>query len=100
MARTTRPLPTINPSASSTSCTCPEDALICNCVYVSPTGAAWTAFLHKALPHYEKLVAEHSAPVKGKQSKWLPSFQAKVRRVKLLIRLDDLKAEMRAEEAL
>ena len=100
MPKAARSVSTINPSVSSTSCTCPEDALICNCVYVSPTGAAWTAFLHKALPHYEKLVAEHSTSVKGKPSKWLPSFQAKLRRVKLLIRQDELKAEMRAEMAL
>ena len=100
MARITRPASTINPSVSSSSCTCPEDALICDCIPVLPTGAAWTAFLQKALPHYEKLVAEHSTSVKGKPSKWLPSFQAKVRRVKLLIREDELRAEMRAEMAL
>jgi len=100
MTHAIRTVSTISPSASSTNCICGDDALICNCIHVRPTGAAWTGFLQKALPHYEKLVAEHSTSVKGKPSKWLPSFQAKVRRVKLLIREDELKAEMRAELAL
>jgi len=100
MTHSIRTASTIDPSESSTSCICGDDALICDCIPMLPTGAAWTAFLQKALPHYEKLVAEHSTSVKGKPSKWLPSFQAKLRRVKLLIRQDELKAEMRAEMAL